>query len=85
MSREPIEYVSEEQLSHFIQLWIDDARNRPCLRRVRWYSVRKDGRATAVDNSTNDLWVEDFATSSDAVKWLCGEEIQESEAKGELK
>ena len=67
---EPIERVSEEQLLHFIDLWADDARNRPCLRKVRWYAEHKDGTATAVDNTTDNCWNESFTNVEEAAKWL---------------
>ena len=67
---EVIERVSEEQLQHFIDLWADDAKNRACLRKVRWYAEHKDGTATAVDNTTDNCWTESFINKEEAVKWL---------------
>ena len=66
---EPIERVSEEQLLHFINLWVDDARNKPCLRKVRWYAVCSD-KVIAVDNTTDNCWDENFINVEEAIKWL---------------
>ena len=66
---EVIERVSEEQLLHFIDLWADDAKNRACLRKIRWYAVCSD-KVIAVDNTTDNCWTESFINKEEAVKWL---------------
>ena len=36
-----------------------------------------NGSFTAIDNSTGNCWTEEFKTSFEAVRWLCGKERTE--------
>ena len=67
---EAIEKVTEADISKFISLWCDGALSRSCLKAVRWYAVKNDKSAVALDNTKGDCLIEDFRSEEEAVKWL---------------
>ena len=66
--RRKIYKVPIKVINYYIDYWDRHILEDP--RKLLYSYDNETGRYVAIDNTTNDCWVEDFKSEEDAIKWL---------------
>lgn len=60
--------ISQEEFKKYLDEWIENEKSNN-VPRVQYLATEWENRV-AMDNRTNDCWVESFKTRQEAIEWL---------------
>ena len=70
--------LTEEHAYHYFQEALEALDNKEPIHHAEGYFIEND-TYVAFDNSTGDLWVEEFDTVQEAIDWLSDKSIEPPE------